>query len=77
MSAATLNAIVQMLESLPDDLQEQLAQYIHQYIQTYMNERKSAKQSKRAAFGILKGSGKILGDVVEPVLPLSTWEVLQ
>jgi hypothetical protein len=36
-----------------------------------------AKQNKRAAFGVAKGSGKILGDIIEPVLPLSTWEALQ
>jgi hypothetical protein len=31
----------------------------------------------RAPFGIAKGSGQILGDLVEPVLTESTWEVLQ
>jgi hypothetical protein len=73
MSAATITAIVQMLESLPDDLQEQLAKYIRAYI----TEQIPAKQNKRAAFGVAKGSGKILGDIIEPVLPLSTWEALQ
>jgi hypothetical protein len=73
MSAATITAIVQMLESLPDDLQEQLAKYIRAYI----TEQMPAKQSQRAAFGVAKGSGKILCDIIEPVLPLSTWEVFQ
>ena len=31
----------------------------------------------RPTFGFMSGSGKILGDVVAPVLPENTWEVLQ
>ena len=32
---------------------------------------------QRPTFGFMSGSGKILGDVVAPVLPENTWEVLQ
>jgi prevent-host-death family protein len=35
------------------------------------------KPACRAAFGVLKGSGQILEDLVEPGLPLLDWEVLQ
>ncbi len=34
-------------------------------------------QPKRATFGAMKGSGEILGDLITPAVPLSTWEVLQ
>ncbi|MBW4621761.1 MAG: type II toxin-antitoxin system Phd/YefM family antitoxin [Cyanosarcina radialis HA8281-LM2] len=33
-------------------------------------------QSKRAAFGAMKGRGEILGDLITPPVPLSTWDVL-
>jgi hypothetical protein len=32
-------------------------------------------QNKRPAFGVMKGSGEILGDIVAPALPESAWEV--
>jgi prevent-host-death family protein len=34
-------------------------------------------KSRRAPFGVAKGTGQVLSDIVEPVLPESTWEVLQ
>ena len=34
-------------------------------------------QNKRPAFGVMKGSGEILGDIVAPALPESDWEVLR
>ncbi len=36
-----------------------------------------SSQQKRPAFGVLKESGEILGDIVEPAISLTTWEVLQ
>ena len=36
-----------------------------------------SNQKQRPTFGIMKGSGKILGDIVAPALPESVWEVLQ
>jgi hypothetical protein len=32
-------------------------------------------QNQRPAFGVMKGSGEILGDIVAPALPKSVWEV--
>ena len=32
-------------------------------------------QYKRPAFGVMKGIGEILGDIVTPALPESDWEV--
>ncbi|TYQ29740.1 hypothetical protein PseudUWO310_12465 [Pseudanabaena sp. UWO310] len=34
-------------------------------------------QTQRPAFGVMKGSGEILGDIVAPALSESAWEVLQ
>jgi hypothetical protein len=36
-----------------------------------------SNQKQRPAFGVMKGSGEILGDIIAPVLPESLWEVLQ
>ena len=38
---------------------------------------KTTIASHRPAFGFMKATGAILGDVVAPVLPENTWEVLQ
>jgi hypothetical protein len=32
---------------------------------------------ERPAFGFMKDTGEILGDIIEPVLPENAWEVLQ
>ena len=37
----------------------------------------STGSRQRPAFGFMKDKGKILGDVVAPVLPENTWEVIQ
>lgn len=36
-----------------------------------------AAHLQRPAFGFMKDTGKILGDVVAPVLPETAWDVLQ
>jgi hypothetical protein len=34
-------------------------------------------QPQRPGFGPMKGSGEILGDVIAPVIPATTWQALQ
>jgi antitoxin (DNA-binding transcriptional repressor) of toxin-antitoxin stability system len=34
------------------------------------------KQNQRAAFGAMKNSGKIVGDIIEPTSNLVSWDVL-
>jgi antitoxin (DNA-binding transcriptional repressor) of toxin-antitoxin stability system len=34
------------------------------------------KKNKRAAFGAMKDSGEITGDIVEPTSNLVTWDIL-
>lgn len=36
-----------------------------------------AAHHQRPAFGFMKNTGTILGDVVAPILPETTWDVLQ
>jgi hypothetical protein len=40
-------------------------------------QTESTIRPQRPAFGFMKGTGKILGDIVSPILPENTWEVLQ
>ncbi len=37
----------------------------------------ASNEKQRPAFGVMKGSGEILGDIVVPALPETVWEVLQ
>jgi hypothetical protein len=37
----------------------------------------SERKPQRPAFGFMKDTGKIIGDIVSPVLDENTWEVLQ
>ena len=37
----------------------------------------ASAQKLRPAFGVMKGSGEILGDIVTSALPETTWEALQ
>jgi hypothetical protein len=37
----------------------------------------SAVHRQRPAFGFMKNTGEILGDVVTPILPETAWDVLQ
>jgi hypothetical protein len=37
----------------------------------------SAAYPQRPAFGFMKNTGKILGDIVAPILPETAWDVLQ
>lgn len=41
------------------------------------HQPESDLKSQRPAFGFMKDTGKIIGDIVSPVLDENTWEVLQ
>lgn len=41
------------------------------------SQTKPSSDSQRPAFGAMKNSGQILGDLVAPILPASEWEVFQ
>ncbi|GAP98517.1 hypothetical protein [Leptolyngbya sp. NIES-2104] len=40
-------------------------------------QSETVTHSQRPAFGFMKETGEILGDLVTPVLPENAWEVLQ
>lgn len=54
-----------------------IAQSLQKSREMSIDVEPQAIQNKRPAFGVMKGSGQILGDIVAPALPESAWEVLQ
>ena len=56
---------------------EMLVQSLKSDIKTDAAPSEAATHIKRPAFGFMKDTGKILGDVVAPVLPEDTWEALR
>jgi hypothetical protein len=62
-------------------IQERIAtiEAIAKSIQTDLQKESSPQPevTSRPAFGFMKNTGEILGDVVSPVLPESAWEALQ
>jgi len=55
---------------------EMLVQSLKSDIKPDAAPSEAATHLKRPAFGFMKDTGKILGDVVAPVLPENTWEAL-
>ncbi|MFH7244652.1 MAG: hypothetical protein ACHWZW_17590 [Spirulina sp.] len=46
-------------------------------VRHYSGPYTSVEQPQRPAFGFMKDTGTILGDVVSPVIPESDWEAFQ
>lgn len=46
-------------------------------VRHYVDPYTAVEQPQRPAFGFMKDTGIILGDVVSPVIPESDWDVLQ
>ena len=75
----------EMLEKIQGSSIEERIAIIELLLQSLKNEltQKTAdvvevsEQSKRPAFGFMRDTGTILGDIVTPVLPENTWEILQ
>jgi len=55
-----------LLHSLKNDLQKNA-----------LPQREHMARPQRPTFGFMKDTGKIIGDVVAPVIPENAWEVLQ
>lgn len=71
------------LSDLPETIQALLTQAIQtgEPLTIAQNDRPVAiispiQKSKRAAFGSVKDSGKIIGDIIEPTSNIVTWDVL-
>jgi len=60
-------AVIEMLvQSLKSDIKPGAAPVLE-----------TTTELQRPAFGFMQSTGTILGDIIAPVLPESTWEVLQ
>jgi hypothetical protein len=59
-------AIEAILQSLKNDLHKNDA-----------SQAETTDSTNRPAFGFMRDTGEILGDIIAPVLPENTWEVLQ
>lgn len=60
-------AVIEMLvQSLKSDIKPGAAPLLE-----------TTTELQRPAFGFMQNTGTILGDIIAPVLPESTWEVLQ
>ena len=73
------------LEKLYDTSIEERISIIEMLLSTLKNDLKkdgfhqheTKTKSPRPAFGFMKDTGEVIGDVVSPVLDENTWEVLQ
>lgn len=70
MQAASIEERIAIIELLLQSLKAELPNITAPLSQT-------TEASQRPAFGYMQGTGSILGDIVSPVLPETTWEVLQ
>jgi hypothetical protein len=61
------------LDQIATELACDRADLIKQAIDAYL----ANYQSSRPAFGAMRHSGSISGDLIEPIVPMSDWEVLQ
>ncbi len=62
----SLNQLATELACEPTDL---IKQAIAAYLTTH--------SPKRSTFGVMRHTGQIIGDIVEPIVPESDWEVLK
>lgn len=65
MSSATINTIVEMLESLPDDLQEQIADHIREYIIELEDEARWESSFKRSQASLVAAARKAKREIAE------------
>ena len=54
-----------------------IAESLRKSQETFVDFQPQIIQTQRPAFGVMRGSGEILEDIVAPALPESAWEVLQ
>lgn len=70
IQAASMEERIAVIELLLQSLKNELIQNRESYAEP-------ANRPHRPAFGFMKGTGSIHGDVVSPAVPESDWEVLQ
>ncbi|PZV02949.1 MAG: hypothetical protein DCF32_14465 [Leptolyngbya sp.] len=70
LNGASIEERIAVIELLLQSLKSEL-------IQNRESHAEPAKRPHRPAFGFMKGTGSIHGDVISPAVPESDWEVLQ
>lgn len=73
------------ISELPEPLRQLFTQIQHSKTPLTVSDRgeplviiyPATPHPQRPAFGAMKNSGQILGDLVAPILPASEWEVLE
>lgn len=70
LKTASVNERIAVLEMLVQSLKSDIKPDADTSVETTI-------ASQRPAFGFMKTTGAILGDVVAPVLPQNAWKVLQ
>lgn len=67
--------LLDAIDQTPDPLLEQLFTILQAL--TPLTKMPLSTTQPRAAFGALKDSGEILGDIISPIVPLDEWDVFQ
>ncbi len=70
IQGASIEERIAMIELLLQSLKNEL-------IQNRASQPASSESSHRPAFGFMKGTGSVQGDIISPAVPESDWEVLQ
>lgn len=73
------------ISELPEPLRQLFTQIQHSKTPLTVSDRgkplviiyPATPHPQRPAFGAMKNSGQILGDLLAPILPASEWEVLE
>lgn len=70
MQGASIEERIAIIELLLQSLKNEL-------IQNQASQPASNESPYRPAFGFMKGTGSIPGDIISPAVPQNDWEVLQ
>ena len=78
MEQITINELSETLQQLLTNIQRtKIPLTVTQAGEPLVIIYPASAQNQRPAFGVMKGSGEILGDVISPAVSENTWEVLQ
>jgi hypothetical protein len=70
LQKAPISERIAIIELLLASLKNEIKEDVFSQSQAIVN-------SQRPGFGFMKDTGEILGDVIAPIIPENTWEVLQ
>jgi hypothetical protein len=70
-------SLIDSWPSQPSDNQAPFERWKASVLPCLQQTATASEQPKRPAFGFMKGTGSIHGDIISPAVPASDWEVLQ